>query len=105
MNAYPESMYLSGVSEDFAPRFFGDLTGIETKSSVPYIREFRFLFLAGIPLLFRANPLAEDFVGEPIICKQDTTNRENKGKMISYLINIKLNQDNNMWTTILPSIS
>ena len=66
MNSYPEPLNLSGVSDDFAPRFFGDLTGIETKSSVPYINEFRFRFLAGTPLLFKANPLADDFVGEPV---------------------------------------
>ena len=68
--SYPESLNLSGVSDDFAPRFFGDLTGIETKSSVPYINEFRFRFLAGIPLRFKANPLA-DFVGEPVKYKNE----------------------------------
>ena len=52
----------------FDPRFLGDLTGIDTKSSVPYIKEFRFLFLAGTPLRFNANPLADDLVGEPIKC-------------------------------------
>ena len=46
------------------PRFLGDLTGIETKSSVPYINELRFLFLAGIPLLFKASPPAEVFDGD-----------------------------------------
>lgn len=56
----------SGVSADFAPRFFGDLIGMETKSSVPYIKEFLFLFLAGTPLLFKANPLADDLVGDPV---------------------------------------
>ena len=53
---YPESF-----ASDLVPRFLGDLTGIDTKSSVPYIKEFFFLFLAGIPLLFNANPLADDF--------------------------------------------
>lgn len=63
---YPVSNILSGVSEDFVPRFFGDLMGIDTKSSVPYIKEFLFLFRAGIPLLFKANPLAEDLVGDSV---------------------------------------
>ena len=62
---YPLSFALSGVSISFAPRFFGDLTGMDTKSSVPYIKEFRFLFLAGTPLRFKASPLADDLVGEP----------------------------------------
>ena len=68
---YPEPPNLSGVSDDFAPRFFGDLTGIETRSSVPYINEFRLRFLAGTPRLFKASPLAEDFVGEPAKNKKD----------------------------------
>ena len=59
-------MMLSGISDDFVPRFFGDLIGMDTKSSVPYINEFLFLLRAGIPLRFKANPLAEDLVGESV---------------------------------------
>ena len=54
------------MPDDLAPRFFGDRAGIDTKSSVPYIKEFLFLFRAGTPRLFSARPLADDLVGEPL---------------------------------------
>ena len=55
------------MPDDLAPRFFGDRAGMDTKSSVPYIKEFLFLFRAGTPRLFNARPLADDLVGEPSI--------------------------------------
>ena len=54
---------------------------MDTRSSVPYINEFRFLFLAGTPLRFNSSPLADDFVGEPKneverICHSNNQNKK-----------------------------